>query len=62
MLASHAGTVIFPIQDLLGYGADTRMNTPDVADGNWQIRFTREQIDSIDRGRLRYLNYLYGRK
>ena len=62
MLASHAGTVIFPIQDLLGYGADTRMNTPGVADGNWQIRFTREQIDSIDRGRLRYLNYLYGRK
>ena len=62
MLASHAGTVIFPIQDLLGYGADTRMNTPGVADGNWQIRFTKKQIDSIDRGRLRYLNYLYGRK
>ena len=62
MLASHAGTVIFPIQDLLGYGADTRMNTPGVAEGNWQIRFTKEQIDSIDRGRLRYMNYLYGRK
>ncbi len=62
MLASHAGIVIFPIQDILGYGADTRMNTPGVADGNWQIRFTKEQISSIDRIKLRYLNNLYGRK
>ncbi len=62
MLASHAGIVIFPIQDILGYGADTRMNTPGVADGNWQVRFTKEQIYSIDSSSLRYFNELYGRK
>ena len=61
MLASHAGTVIFPIQDILGYGKDTRMNIPGSAKGNWQIRFTSEQINSIDRGEMRTLNELYGR-
>ncbi len=61
MLASHASTVIIPIQDILGYGRDTRMNIPGEADGNWRIRFTYEQINSIDRSRLRYLNRLYGR-
>lgn len=61
MFSSHADTVIFPIQDLLGYGSDTRMNTPGRASGNWNIRFTREQINSIDRQNLSYLNSLYGR-
>ncbi len=61
IFASHASTVIFPIQDLLGYGRDTRMNTPGRADGNWNIRFTREQVNSIDRGYLSDLNRLYGR-
>lgn len=61
MMSSHAGIVIFPIQDLLGYGSDTRMNTPGSAKGNWAVRFTREQISSIDKGYLRSLNELYGR-
>lgn len=61
MLASHAGLVIFPIQDLLVYGRDTRMNTPGVAVGNWAYRVTPEQLGSIDKARLLYLNRLYGR-
>lgn len=61
MLQSSADTVMFPLQDLLLYGADTRMNVPGVENGNWAWRVTREQLDSIDRGRLRYLNGLYGR-
>ena len=61
MFRSHAGLVIFPIQDLLGYGRDTRMNIPGRADGNWQFRITKEQLDSIDREAYKTLNRLYKR-
>ena len=61
MFESAAGLLILPIQDLLGYGSDTRLNIPGKADGNWQYRVTKEQIDSIDRARFRRLNELYKR-
>lgn len=61
MLASHAGVVIMPIQDLLGYGSDTRLNTPGRAEGNWMYRITKEQLDSIDKARFRRLNEMYSR-
>ena len=61
MLASHASLVIMPIQDLLGYGSDTRINTPGKPDGNWSYRVTKDQLDSIDRGYFRHLNELYHR-
>ena len=61
MLASHAGLVIMPIQDLLGYGSDTRLNTPGKAEGNWGYRITKEQLDSIDKSKYRRLNELYSR-
>lgn len=61
MMASHADTVIFPIQDIFVYGADTRMNTPGTASENWQYRITAEQLNAVDRKKFRYLNELYGR-
>lgn len=61
MFASHAKLVIMPIQDLLGYGSDTRLNTPGRADGNWQYRITKEQLDSIDKERFKRLNRIYSR-
>ena len=61
LLASHASLVMFPLQDILRYGADTRMNIPGNPDGNWRIRFTEEQINSIDRDKFKYFNSLYGR-
>ena len=61
MLQSHAGLVIFPVQDLLGYGADTRMNTPGCAGGNWAFRMTRESLAAIDRKHFLHLNTIYGR-
>lgn len=59
---SHSDLVIFPIQDLLGYGSDTRLNIPGKAHGNWQFRITREQLYSIDKHKFIRLNQLYGRK
>jgi 4-alpha-glucanotransferase len=61
MFASSADTVIMPIQDVLGFGADTRMNTPGKADNNWAFRITKEQLDSIDKNRFKELNRLYYR-
>lgn len=61
LLMSAAGTVIFPIQDILKYGADTRINTPGRADGNWQYRVTREQLEGVDWSFFAHLNKIYSR-
>ena len=61
MMASHADTVIFPIQDIFVYGADTRMNTPGTAESNWAYRITRDQLCAVDRKKFYELNSLYGR-
>ena len=37
-MSSRADTVIIPMQDLLGLGAEARMNRPSVAEGNWEWR------------------------
>lgn len=58
---SHAAVAIIPIQDMLGYGGDTRMNVPGTATGNWAVRFTKEDLDSIDNEWYRNLNRLYYR-
>ena len=62
MMASHADTVIFPIQDIFVYGADTRMNTPGTAKNNWAYRITKEQLSAVNRPRFYALNKLYGRR
>ena len=61
LMRSAAERVIFPVQDLLEYGMDTRMNTPGVADGNWAIRFTKEQLGKIDCAYWKKQNALYNR-
>ena len=59
--ASNAGIVILPIQDLLGYGSDTRLNIPGKADGNWQFRITREQLGEINKEKYKRWNFVYKR-
>ncbi len=61
IMASNAGLTIFPVQDLLGYGNDTRLNVPGRAEGNWLYRITKEQLNLIDTKNYNYLNRLYGR-
>lgn len=58
---SNAGKVMFTIQDLLGFGADTRLNFPGRAENNWRYRVTKEQLDTIDKKRFKRLNELYFR-
>ena len=61
MLMSPAACVMFPIQDILKFGSDTRMNIPGVAGGNWGFRITKQQLDSIDREKYLSLNKMYSR-
>ncbi len=61
LFASSAGLIIFPIQDVLGFGADTRMNTPGKSLGNWAYRVSEEQILHVDKGYYRGLSELYSR-
>ena len=61
IMQSSANLVILPIQDLLGYGSDTRLNIPGKADGNWCFRITKDQLDSIDKNKFIHFNKLYSR-
>ena len=61
MFASHAGLLILPVQDLLLYGEDTRINRPGNSQGNWSYRITRDQLWEIRRDTFRGWNRLYGR-
>ncbi|MBP3375341.1 MAG: 4-alpha-glucanotransferase, partial [Clostridia bacterium] len=61
MLSSHAGVVILPIQDLLHFGSDTRLNRPGSADGNWEYRVLESQLMRVDREKYKHWNYIYNR-
>lgn len=52
---------IVPFQDMCGFGADCRMNTPGVADGNWKYRATYENLEGVDCAFFNEINSLYGR-
>ncbi len=61
MFASRAGLLILPVQDLLLYGSDTRLNVPGRSHGNWSYRLVKEQLNRVNLARFRRWNSLYGR-
>lgn len=60
-MASVAHTYVTPLQDVFGFGADTRMNTPGKLGGNWGWRFTEDWFEKPAKERLLYLTRLYKR-
>jgi 4-alpha-glucanotransferase len=60
-MMSVANTVIIPVQDLLGLGAEARMNNPSKTKGNWHWRLEKDPatVKMIDR--LREMTETYGR-
>ena len=60
-LASVANTVLIPMQDVLGLGSETRMNTPGKSSGNWAFRFSWDQLTPATTMRLRTLVDTYDR-
>ncbi|MCR5207807.1 MAG: 4-alpha-glucanotransferase, partial [Eubacterium sp.] len=58
---SASNVAIVTLQDMCGFGADARMNTPGIAEKNWAFRTTAETIDSIDGEYFRHINSTYRR-
>ena len=56
LFATGASLAVVPIQDMLGYGADTRMNTPGTVEGNWRFRIRKTELVKID---TKYYNALH---
>jgi 4-alpha-glucanotransferase len=60
-LASVANTVLIPLQDIIGTGSESRMNTPGKSSGNWAFRFSWDQLTPAMTDRLRMLVTTYDR-
>ena len=61
-LGSVARIAIVPVQDLLGIGAEGRMNVPARESGNWSWRYCAESLTEAIGKRLAELTSVYGRK
>lgn len=59
--ASTACIAIAPMQDILGLDSNSRMNTPGVATGNWDWRFSWNQIRLNQKTFLTRVTKLYNR-
>ncbi len=60
-LMSVADTVIFPFQDLLNKGNESRMNVPGTAFGNWEWRFAWDDVPEELTASVRSQVERYGR-
>lgn len=58
---SVAVFAIAPLQDLLGFGSEARMNFPSTLGGNWSWRVLEEQLSLELQAKLQEINYLYRR-
>ena len=56
--AAVSRLAILPLQDIMSLGAEARFNTPGVAAGNWQWRYTDAQLEAVQRGSAPYLKEL----
>ncbi len=60
--SSVAHTAILPMQDVLGFGSDCRMNTPSTSKGNWRWRlakgFVTEELKNALFDEARFYNRL----
>ena len=61
IFSSVADIAIVPMQDLCGYGSDTRMNTPWPAEGCWKYRTNYSAMNDVDHAYIRKLITTYGR-
>jgi 4-alpha-glucanotransferase len=60
-LQSPANVAVIPFQDVIGLGSEGRMNFPGTIEGNWEWRFTWDQVGPEPAERLYELSALYGR-
>src|SRR5207237_9317516 len=58
---SVAVLAVAQLQDVLGLGAEARMNTPASTEGNWHWRYTQGALNDQLAARLREMALIYGR-
>ncbi|MBR1811850.1 MAG: 4-alpha-glucanotransferase [Clostridia bacterium] len=58
---SGAKLAVIAFQDMCGFGADARMNTPGRAAGNWLYRTTAETIAQVDAAYFQHINSIFKR-
>jgi len=61
IINSKAATVIFPLQDILGLGEETRMNCPGTKEDNWQWRLSEKSLRKDVMKRMKELTKKSGR-
>lgn len=61
-MRSSAHTFIMPFQDVLGVGAEARMNTPGQPAGNWTWRFTEDAFNHQGKDALAHITWLFQRR
>jgi 4-alpha-glucanotransferase len=61
VMGSVAQMAIFPLQDALGLGSESRLNHPGRPHGNWAWRYTADQLQPKLAEHLRELAALFGR-
>jgi 4-alpha-glucanotransferase len=59
--SSVADVAVVQLQDVMGLGAEARMNHPSTTGGNWQWRFTADMLTPALSARLGEMACLYGR-
>jgi len=62
LFITQASITVTPIQDMLGYGADTRTNIPGVPSGNWRFRIRHGVLNEIDKNFYKELHKTYERE
>lgn len=60
-MSSVADLFVVQMQDYLGLGAQSRMNTPGILGGNWQWRMKKGQIDQTLTEKIAETARIYGR-
>jgi len=62
LFMTSASLAIIPVQDMLGYGADTRTNIPGTPSGNWRFRVRDGVFSEVDAGYFKYLHKQFQRE
>jgi len=56
-----ADLVIIPVQDVLGYGEEFRMNRPGTVGGNWKWKLKHNRLTDKHMADLKHAADMYGR-
>ena len=58
---SSSNLVIVQLQDLMGYGSDSRMNLPASVGNNWSFRIAEDALNELNTDWLKFFNMTYQR-